>query len=409
MSMPPPTERQTRVLWFSLTAFAVAIVLGLIGMLIWGLSVVLQILTPVLLPLAVAGIIAYLLDPVVDSLERKKVPRTRAILVVFLAATLVFAGVLGAVVPQLVYETRALIERVPVYARKLQERYEQSFIGQQVEKLWEMARPTTNAVDTATNAAPTEATAPESTAEQVISSPISVKVISMSAQILPTIGTWLLDQLQRVGSWIGWLLGFVLVPVYVFYFLKEKSGITRNWQDYLPLRESKAKEELIFILSQINDCLIVFFRGQVLVAICTGTLLTIGFLSLGLNYAFLLGAMAGVLGIIPYLGVLVSLIPAVTLAAVQYGDWLHPLLVLGIFGLVNLLEGFVISPKIIGDRVGLHPLTIIIAVMFGTTLMGGILGGVLAIPLTAALRAIMFRYVWKQTPAALAAKTSRKK
>src|SRR5690606_11248872 len=109
-----------------------------------------------------------------------------------------------------------------------------------------------------------------------------------------------------------------------------------------------------------------------------------------------LGVMAGVLGIIPYLGVAISLIPAVTLAAVQFGDWLHPILVLVIFGVVNLLEGFVISPKIIGDRVGMHPLTIIIAVIIGTTLMGGILGGVLAIPLTAALRAMMYRYVWKK-------------
>ena len=143
-----------------------------------------------------------------------------------------------------------------------------------------------------------------------------------------------------------------------------------------------------------------FFRGQVLVAICSGTLLTIGFLALGINYAFLLGAIAGLLGIIPYLGVLISLIPAVTLAAVQYGDWLHPLLVLVLFGMVNMAEGFLIGPKIIGDRVGLHPLTVIIAVMVGTTLMGGILGGILAIPLTAALRAIMFRYVWVKRPAA---------
>ena len=88
-------------------------------------------------------------------------------------------------------------------------------------------------------------------------------------------------------------------------------------------------------------------------ALCTGTLLTVSFFVLGLNYALLLGVMAGMLGIIPYLGVMISLIPAVTLAAVQFGDWLHPILVVIIFGVVNLLEGLVISPKIIGDRVGL--------------------------------------------------------
>ena len=89
-----------------------------------------------------------------------------------------------------------------------------------------------------------------------------------------------------------------------------------------------------------------------------------------------------------------SLIPAVIIAVVQFGDWAHPLGVLAVFATAQALEGLVISPRIIGDRVGLHPLTIIIAVMVGTTLLGGILGGMLAIPLTAVLRTVMLRYVW---------------
>jgi predicted PurR-regulated permease PerM len=126
-------------------------------------------------------------------------------------------------------------------------------------------------------------------------------------------------------------------------------------------------------------------------------LYTIGYFAIGLNYALLIGMMAGVLSIIPYLGAIVTFVIALALAAVQFHDWLHPLLVLAVFGTVQALEGLVISPKIIGDRVGLHPLTIIIAVMVGTTLLGGVLGGMLAIPLTAALRVLMFRYVWKKT------------
>jgi predicted PurR-regulated permease PerM len=117
---------------------------------------------------------------------------------------------------------------------------------------------------------------------------------------------------------------------------------------------------------------------------------------MGLNYALLLGLLGGVLCIIPYIGAIVTFVFAVVLAAVQFQDWLHPLLVVGVFAVVQTLEGFVIQPKIIGDRVGLHPLTIIVAVMVGTTLLGGLLGGILAIPLTAALRVLMFRYVWKK-------------
>src|SRR5205809_8101116 len=99
----------------------------------------------------------------------------------------------------------------------------------------------------------------------------------------------------------------------------------------------------------------------------------------------------------PLLGASDTCCTALLIAMVQFGDWLHSLLVLAVFGVVQTLEGLVISPRIMGGRVGLHPVTIIIAVMAGTTLLGGLLGGILAIPLTAALRVVMFRYVWKRT------------
>jgi predicted PurR-regulated permease PerM len=88
---------------------------------------------------------------------------------------------------------------------------------------------------------------------------------------------------------------------------------------------------------------------------------------------------------------------ALLLTFVQYGDWQHPALVLGVFAVVQTLEGLVISPKIMGNRVGLHPLVIIIAVMTGTTLLGGLLGGLLAIPFAAALRVILSRYLWQKS------------
>jgi len=178
--------------------------------------------------------------------------------------------------------------------------------------------------------------------------------------------------------------------------LQEKPGIQSKWTDYLPLQNSKVKEELVFVLTAVNDYLIAFFRGQLLVAACDGVLYTIGFVAIGLNYALLLGVMATLLTMIPFLGAMITCATVLLLATVQFQDWQHPLLVLGVFAIVQAIEGLVISPKIMGERVGLHPLAIIIAVMVGTTLLGGILGGVLAIPLAAALRVVMFRYVWKK-------------
>jgi predicted PurR-regulated permease PerM len=206
-------------------------------------------------------------------------------------------------------------------------------------------------------------------------------------------GVWLFG---HVASWFGILAGLALIPVYTFYFLLEKRGISSRWTDYLPVSDSSFKTELVFILNSINNYLIAFFRGQVLVAICDGILYGIGFLIIGLPYALLIGASAIVLTIIPFLGAIIICLTALMIALVQYGDWLHPLLVLAVFAIVQTLEGLVISPKIMGGRVGLHPVTIIIAVMAGTTLLGGLLGGILAIPLTAVLRVVMFRYVWKR-------------
>jgi predicted PurR-regulated permease PerM len=206
-----------------------------------------------------------------------------------------------------------------------------------------------------------------------------------------------LKSVAKVASGFGLLAGLALIPVYAFYFLLEKRRIESRWRDYLPLRDSSAKDELVFVLESISQYLVAFFRGQLLVAICDAVLYTIGFLIVGLNYAFLLGFAAVFLTIIPFLGAIVICVTALTLAFVQFGDWPHPLMVLIVFVVVQTLEGLVVSPKIMGDRVGLHPLAIIIAVMTGTTLLGGILGGILAIPLAAALRVILFRYVWKKT------------
>lgn len=416
MNFPSPTPKQAQILWLSLTALAVGILLALIGLLLWGVGLILSQLSEVLLPLAIAGIIAYLLDPVVEFFERKKVVRTWAILLVFFLGVLVVAIALGTVVPRLIRETQALVKQVPVHIKTMRPKLDdflkrQPFDLKVLEKLhfWKTRTNASNAT-AGTNAAGTLPTAilqtgtTNSTPGGDASPPQSIpwdselteKLINGTVTVLAWIGKWLLDQMSKVASWAGLVVGLALVPVYAFYFLLEKKGISRNWTDYLPIHESKIKEEIVFSLQSINDYLILFFRGQILVALCDGALLTVGFLVIGLNYAFLLGIVAGLLSIVPFLGVVISLIPALALAAIQFGDWLHPLLVLVIFGLVQLTEGLVISPKIMGDRVGLHPLTIIIAVMVGTTLLGGIIGGILAIPLTAALRVLMFRYVWKK-------------
>ena len=209
--------------------------------------------------------------------------------------------------------------------------------------------------------------------------------------------------LQRsVGGFLGvfgFLLSLILVPIFLFFFLKEGHSISENWSNYLPLRASPLKSEIVSLLSEINSYLINFFRGQLLVSLIDGFL--IGLLLLvfvRLEFSLLIGLMVGLLGLIPYLGMMVCWIPAVIIAAAQFGDWWHPLLVTIIFIGANNLDGMVIAPKIVGDSVGLHPLTVIISVLAWSLILGALLGALLAVPLTATLKVVLKRYFWDRPP-----------
>jgi predicted PurR-regulated permease PerM len=381
MPLTSPTEKQSRIIWFAATGLAVALVIALIVAAVWGLGRVLDILSPVLWPLAIGAVVACLLSPAVGFIERRNIARVRAILLVFVIAFAVLAGVLASVIPQVVRETGELADKVPVYSSRLQDKINQ-LIAQPPDFLRHFLPKPASAPDADTTSQPNPALASAS---------------GWLTGSLPEMSSWLLKSMAKVASGFGLLAGLALIPVYAFYFLLEQRGIESHWREYLPLRNSAAKDEVVFVLESISQYLVAFFRGQLLVAICDAVLYTIGFLIAGVNYAFLLGFAAVFLTMIPFLGAIVICITALTLSFVQYGDWQHPAMVLGVFAVVQALEGLVISPKIMGDRVGLHPLAIIVAVMTGTTLLGGILGGILAIPLAAALRVILFRYVWRKS------------
>ena len=362
----------------AVTGLAVATVIGLVVALVWGLGRVLDLLSPVLWPLAIAAVVACLLAPVVGFFEKHKVSRLRAIILVFCLALALAIAVLASIVPRVVIETQELAAQVPEYSQRLQSHL-QTFLAQPPAFLSHFLPPS----DPAARNSPAE-------------NPELASATKWLTGSLPEMGSWLLKQSLKVLSGFGLLAGLALIPVYAFYFLLEQRRIERHWKEYLPCQNTTVRNEAAFVLEAINQYLVAFFRGQVLVAICDAILYTIGFLIVGVNYAFLLGFAAVLLTMIPFIGSMMICLTALTLSFVQYGDWQHPALVLAVFALVQTVEGLAISPKIMGDRVGLHPLAIIVAVMTGTTLLGGILGGVLAIPLAAALRVILARYLWPQ-------------
>ena len=416
MNIPPPTEKQARVIWLAVTGFAIATIVALIVALVWGLGKVLNVLSPVVWPIAVAAVLAYLLDPVVDFFQRRRVPRTRAIVLVFVIGLFLVLAVFSSVVPRLVVETKQLVSNVPTFIGKIETRVHrwieeppaplrsvmERFGIQLLQSSSPTNTPSTNEiVDTtvSTNNPGVDATlsAPAASGPfDKLDAQTVQKASEWVTAAVKAVGGWLAQQLSRLAGLFGIIAGLALIPIYLFYLLLEKRAITDNWTVYLPVTDSKFKEELVFVLRSINDYLIAFFRGQVLVAICDGVLYGIGFAIIGLPYAFVIGAVAMVLTIIPFLGAIVTCAGALLIALVTYGDWQHPLLVIAVFALVQGIEGYVLQPKIIGDRVGLHPMVIIVAIMTGTTLLGGVLGGLLAIPLAAVLRVLMARYVWKR-------------
>jgi predicted PurR-regulated permease PerM len=405
----PPGETQLRIIWFALTVLAITAVAAIGVGVIWGIGKFLNLLSPVLWPLAIALVLAYLLDPAVSWLEYKGLSRTSGIIIVFAVVVAVLTGVLANIIPKMTSEASDLASRIPGYATKAQ---------QQVSAWAEHAARVANnftAPPHSTNAPPAINSGPDqsdtvdtnsptnsvaSTANQnnvpQIHREIIASATSWTAKIVSSIGAWLLAQLAKATALIDVVVALILIPIYTFYFLREKRWIKAHWTDYLPIGNARVKHEVIFILDSINQYMIAFFRGQVLVSICSGILYTIGFLILGLDYAFLLGFFCMVMTMVPFLGSLISFIVAMVLTAMQFGDWFHPLMIFVIYTVVISLENFFYSPHIMGHRVGLHPLIIIVAVMVGITLLGGLLGGVLAIPLAAALRVILYRYFWKR-------------
>jgi predicted PurR-regulated permease PerM len=184
------------------------------------------------------------------------------------------------------------------------------------------------------------------------------------------------------------------VPVYLFFLLKEKPRIEERWTDYLPLRASPLKNEAAEVISQINAYVVAYFRGQLLVCLVDGILIGTLLTAIGLNFAPIIGAMVVVLTMIPYIGIIICWVPAVLIAAFQWGDWTHPIIVTAIFIVVQNVEGLFYAPRIIGNYVGLHPMTVIVSIFVWGLIIGGIIGPLLAVPLTATLKVLFGRYIW---------------
>ncbi len=411
-----PTRWQRQLLWNTLSIIAMAAIAVIAYYLIRIVTGVISYLQPILIPFAIAGVLAYLLEPVVQRLGKWGVRRLNAVLLVFFIATLAVGSLLLYLIPEISTQGVKLSQKLPAYTLTVRDRV-MTFVSAQGNRfglrpgIFRKDRPPAEGVDPAsvTNPAasdppdnpdmPADAAAPESDPYHL--GPFLQEAVAYGEKQLPNLlrkaGLFLKSSVGGFLGVFGFLFGLLIVPIYLFFFLKDGPTISENWSRYLPIRASKFKNEVVGTLVEINGYLMNFFRGQLLVSLINGVLTGIGLLILGLDYALLIGLLVGVLGLIPYIGILLCWIPAVIISAIQWpGEWLHPLLVSGIFFGVQQLEGLFISPKIVGESVGLHPLTVIVSLFAWSLLLGGLLGAILAVPLTATVKVLLKRYVWEK-------------
>lgn len=390
MTPDPETLRPTawqRKMWFAaLTALSLAVLAGLTFYAGSLLVRALAFLQPLLIPIVVAVILAYLLEPLVARFCSWGISRMWSVLLLLALMAGGFAGIVLWVAPSISHQAVEVGSSLPEYtargeklllssldwARNLQRRFEPS-VAIEAERtirdeVWAMA-----------------------------GGYIQELVDWMQAKLpdfLAASGRFLRQSLGGFLGVAGVALSLLLVPLFLFFFLKDADELAGNWRKYIPLPDSPLKDEVASLLEEINNYLIRYFRGQFLVSIIDGALIGTALLVLGLNFALLIGLAVAILAMIPYLGMLICWIPAVLIAAAQFGDWMHPLIVTVVFIGMNNLEGFFIAPRIVGDSVSLRPFTVILSVLVWSLVLGGLLGALLAVPLTATLKVLLQRYVW---------------
>jgi predicted PurR-regulated permease PerM len=442
-----PSPFQLKTLWAALTG---ASLLGIGAMSVYTVGVVthvLQFLQPVLVPIAFAGILAYLLQPLVDRLVKRGTPRFRAMMWVWIIFHLLLLLLfLSVAVPTVSKGGRLIAARSDQWVQNIGD-----FYGKVLEAVDKLAvkftgpgKPPapTPAPDGGAATPPPAAPAPTVVADPAVDTEPAVlpldapddKLLTDKAspitpeQSAERVKRWLSDHSEAISrramdyvssgvqgflGIFGYLVGFVLVPVYLYYFLKESDSIKRNWSNYVPLRASKFKAEVVGVLGEINSYLIAFFRGQMLVSMIDGLLVGLALTIIGLPYAMLIGVFVAILGLIPYVGNFLCWLAAVLISIAHFGRtdeagnllntfagldslWAYPVLVTVLFVVVQQINSLVTAPRIIGDATGLHPLTVIFSVLFWSLLIGGLLGALLAVPLTASVKVLFRRYIWER-------------
>lgn len=321
-----------------------------------GISLLLYLLGPVLTPFAVAALLAYLGDPLVDRLQTRGLGRSASVSIVFAAMTLLLLLLPLILIPLLETQISTLVDKLPQYIGWFRERLMPVLVNR-------------FGMDPA-----------------LFSTDHLVEVLKSHWQQAGGIAATVIAQVSQSGlAVIGWIMNLLLIPVVTFYFLRDWDQMILRVRELLP---RKVEARVVDLARQSDEVLSAFLRGQLAVMLALGLIYSIGLWMAGLKLAFLIGMGAGLLSFVPYLGSILGVGGAVVAALVEHRDLAHVVYVLIVFGVGQTLEGFVLTPWLVGDRIGLHPVAVIFAILAGGQLFGFI-GVLLALPVTAVLMVVL--------------------
>lgn len=316
----------------------------------------LYLLAPVLTPFAAAALFAYLGDPLVDRLEARKLSRGAAVSIVFLLMTLAVVGAVLLLIPMLRTQMVAFGEKLPVFAAWVQ------------------------------NTALPWVEAQTGFGLDHLRTEDLVALAKDYWQEAGKAAGQIFGHLSRSSmAVLGFLANLALIPVVSFYLLRDWDLLVDRVRALLP---RSVEPTVVQLAREADSVLGSFLRGQLSVMLSLGVIYSVGLWLVGIDLALLIGMLAGLVSFVPYLGMIIGLGAALIAALVQHGDLFHIVLVCAVFGAGQTIESFVLTPWLVGDKIGMHPVAVIFAIMAGGQLFG-FLGVLLALPVAAVVMVVL--------------------
>lgn len=317
------------------------------------------LLAPILMPFAFAAILSYLGDPLVDRLEVVqyrwiKFNRTLAVIMVFIGIIALITALLLVIIPAIEYQISEFIDKLPSYLDwlnrsvipTLQKYFGRGLRSLKTDQLLQMVRNYWQEGEG---------------------------------------GGWLSSVSHSGAVLMGWLMNLLLIPVITFYLLRDWDDLVRRIHDLFPRRFAGVSAKLA---GEADEVLGAFMRGQFYVMLAMSLIYSVGLWAIGLELALSIGVLAGLISFVPYLGLMMGITLASIGALLQFQDATHLVSVLLVFGIGHLVEGMVLTPWLVGNKIGLHPVAVIFAILAGGQLFG-FLGVLLALPLASVVMVLL--------------------